>query len=62
MKVKAKEEVDYEYVLSIKRDLLRFLEMIKEKKDGFEMQRYFEQFERIEDFLELLVGYDQVGD
>lgn len=59
MKTKANEEVDYEYMLSIKRDLLSFLQMIKEKKDGFDMQRYFEQFKRIEDFLEPLLGYDQ---
>lgn len=58
----AKEEADYEYLFSIKKDMLRFLETIKELRAGFDMQRYFEQFRKIEDFLEPLLGYDHAGD
>lgn len=56
---KSKEEVDYEYLFSIKKDMLRFLETIRELRNSFEMQKYFEQFRRIEDFLEPLLGFDQ---
>jgi 5'-deoxynucleotidase YfbR-like HD superfamily hydrolase len=59
MKTKAKDDGNYEYLFSVKKDLLRFLETIKALRHSFEMQRYFEQFKRIEDFLEPLLGYDQ---